>query len=356
MHYRTLDKCYGYDCNRVRNRFRGPTPKDMVTRGCARLLAHFLPKFDNLHESARLVSEPGCETATCLIVSKKHSGSLVMAPPFYSKNGCANQFSRMGALLLREHFNSVWQMEAEQQFAEWWAHAEEHGLCYSFECVVPRILGDHGATPHAAYLVLMCVAHVGGGGFLLPEELLRLATRWRLPLNQAWYVPWHKAAEVEDALHAGRWTMSDSDADGLLEGRGTRQCFLRHVDTQGEVLEGFVLMAIEATLTALDPLLAACVVWSQPCASHAGHPTPSKPHATAPQDQLEAKHSVFARMACGSCPLVPRCHRRYEAAMAPHRDAALARAREIACACTSPEAQLMRSLSIAGEVRRAHPP
>ena len=35
-------------------------------------------------------------------------------------------------------------------FREWWMHAERHGLCYSFECVVPRMLGDHGASigPH----------------------------------------------------------------------------------------------------------------------------------------------------------------------------------------------------------------
>ena len=43
-------------------------------------------------------------------------------------------------------------------FRAWWLHAEEHGLCYSFECVVPRILGDHGATPEAAYLVLTAVS------------------------------------------------------------------------------------------------------------------------------------------------------------------------------------------------------
>ena len=28
---------------------------------------------------------------------------MVMAPPFYSKNGSANRYSRMGALLLQQH-------------------------------------------------------------------------------------------------------------------------------------------------------------------------------------------------------------------------------------------------------------
>eukprot|EP00966_Prymnesium_polylepis_P055235 1277392-Prymnesium_polylepis.1 len=260
-------------------------------RAPARLSAHFLPKFDNQSEATRLSVGEASAGASCLIVSKKHSGHLVMAPPFYSKNGCANPYSRMGAILLREHFGSVWPEDAEAQFAAWWAHAEENGLCYSFECVVPRILGDHGATPHAAYLVLTAVAHVGGGGFLAPAQLLVLATRWRLPLNQAWYVPWERAAAVEEALHVGRWSMQDADVDVLLEGSGERQCFLRHGDTQGEVLEGFVLMAVDATVDALRPHLDA-----------------------------------------------------YEAVMAPTRARALARALELGSACFAREAWLQRAL------------
>ena len=87
-----------------------------------------------------------------LCVSKKHSGSLVMAPPFYAKNSTANAFSRLPALLLRDHFRAVFAEEDEGDavFAQWWAHAQAHALCYSFECVVPRVLGDHGATPKAA--------------------------------------------------------------------------------------------------------------------------------------------------------------------------------------------------------------
>ena len=51
-------------------------------------------------------------------VSKKHSGHLVMCPPFYSKNGSANAFSRMGELLLRGHFEAVWPETGEStQFA-----------------------------------------------------------------------------------------------------------------------------------------------------------------------------------------------------------------------------------------------
>lgn len=62
----------------------------------------FLPKFDNQDEGAMLTSDPACAVeARCLAVTKKHSGHLVMAPPFYSKNGCANRFSRMGELLRR---------------------------------------------------------------------------------------------------------------------------------------------------------------------------------------------------------------------------------------------------------------
>ena len=56
-----------------------------------RLSSHFFPKFDNQSEGVRLSSAPAAAGARCLAVSKKHSGHLVMAPPFYSKNGTANK-------------------------------------------------------------------------------------------------------------------------------------------------------------------------------------------------------------------------------------------------------------------------
>ena len=264
----------------------GPPPPQPA----ARLLCHFLPKFDNQAEGRRLCDDPIPE-ARCLSVSKKHSGHLVMCPPFYSKNGSANPYSRMGELLLRAHFAAVWPDEPSR-FDAWWAHAHAHGLCYSFECVVPRILGDHGATPAAAYMVLTCVSHTGrGGAFLSPSEVLLLGAAWRLPLNEAWFVPWGRAAAVEGALHAARWTLADADVDALLDGAGPLQRFLRHGDTQGEVLEGFVLMALDADADALAPLVAA-----------------------------------------------------YDAAVAPHRAAALARALELGAACRACDATIQATL------------
>ena len=233
-----------------------------------RLFAHFLPKFDNEGTESRLAHHPDAQAhANCLAVSKKHSGHLVMCPPFYSKNGSGNSYSRIGELLLRHHFAAVWP-EAPGAFDEWWAHAAAHGLCYCFECVVPRVLGDHGATPHAAYMVLTTVSHTASAGFLSPAEVLRLGALWRLPLNEAWFVPWEAAGAVEDALHAARWTLRDSDVEALLASTlggaaqggaasAVHQHFLRHGETQGEVLEGFVLMALDVTVGALWPLLQA---------------------------------------------------------------------------------------------------
>ena len=172
------------------------------------------------------------------------------------QNGVGNRFSRMGALLLRTHFDAVWDGSGATQFAAWWQHAEAHSLCYSFECVVPAILGDHGATPSAAYMVLTCVSHTKSGTFLSPAQLLVLATHWRLPLNEVWYVPWERAAAIEEALHAARWTMADSDAQAVLAGSGEHQAFLTHGETQGEVLEGFVMMALDANVEDLAPLIA----------------------------------------------------------------------------------------------------
>ena len=230
----------------------------MSVSGAPRIHANFLPKFDNQAESARLTRDPRCLAANTLAVSKKHSGHLVMCPPFYSKNGSANRYSRMGELLLRAHFNAAFPGRGGERFAAWWAHAEEYGLCYSFECVVPRVLGDHGATPRAAYMVLTVVSHVGGGGtFLSPAQLLVLATAWRLPVNEVTYVPWTAAPAVEESLHASRWTSSDADATAYLSNAGAlQQSFLPHGETQGPVLEGFVLMALDISIADLAPLLA----------------------------------------------------------------------------------------------------
>lgn len=267
--------------------------------GDGRIIAHFLTKFNNQDKDSLLSERPSAVGARCLLVSKKHSGHLVMAPPFYSKNGVGNSYSRLGELLLRQHFSAVWP-DDPSAFEKWWDHATEHSLCYSFECVAPRVCGDHGATPRAAYMVLTCVVHTGGEGILSPAELLTLGAAWRLPLNQAWYVPWESSAAIERELHNARWTITDSEADVLLSRSGSaagavEQCFLRHVDCQGEVLEGFVLMALDTPLEMLQPLV-----------------------------------------------------RAYDSAVAPHRAEALRRALELGDACHTREASLMGSLETPG--------
>ena len=123
--------------------------------------------------------------------------------------------------------------------------------------------------------------------------MIQLATKWRLPLNEAWYFPADDSPAasapassssssppsvceaVEDALHGARWTLKDSEVGALLEKaarrkngsnnndggggvRMVRQGFLTHLETQGEVLEGFVLMALEvASVAALTRLVQA---------------------------------------------------------------------------------------------------
>ena len=87
----------------------------------ARVTTNFLPKFENARgdleeyrlsrtqaptSSSKSPSAPAqtgggstaaavpAEPVNVLVVSKKHSGSLVMAPPFFAKNSTANKFSR----------------------------------------------------------------------------------------------------------------------------------------------------------------------------------------------------------------------------------------------------------------------
>lgn len=213
---------------------------------------HFLPKFDNQSTSALLGGTVDAAADGCLMVSKKHSGSLVMAPPFFSKNGTGNEFSRMGAFLVREYFRVVWSdapQGADERFSAWWADAEGRGLCYSFEAVVPRLLGDHGATPAGAYAVLTAITSVDDGRVLSPVEVLEVATRWRLPLNEAWFVAPGGASRVEHALREARWSLLDGDCDVLFAEKCAgqpcfKQGFWRHGEVQGDILEGFVLLAL----------------------------------------------------------------------------------------------------------------
>jgi hypothetical protein len=222
-----------------------------------RYFAHFLPKFDNLSEERLVGPLVDADPSAFLVVSKKHSGSLVMAPPFFSKNGCGNVYSRMGAVVLREHFRAVWGAvdaddvasaaeRGEAQFQAWWADSEARGLCYSFEIVVPRLLGDHGATPAGAFAILTAVASTREERLLSPLEMIRLATKWRLPLDEAWYVPAGEAAAVEHRLRDARWVLRDEGvAEIMRSARGAlSQGFLPHGVVQGPVLEGFVLMAL----------------------------------------------------------------------------------------------------------------
>merc|ERR1719174_374146 len=103
-------------------------------------------------------------------------------------------------------------------------------------------------------MILTCVSHTDTSTFLSPAQMLLLATAWKLPLNEAWFVPWSEARAVEDALHTARWTMADADAQPVLAG-SEHQRFLSHGETQGEVLEGFVLMALDASVEDLAPLI-----------------------------------------------------------------------------------------------------
>ena len=63
------------------------------------------------------------------------------------------------------------------RFELWWGHATRHGLCYSFECVTPGVLGDHGATPRAAYVVLTAISVTAEERCALPPPPPRVLAR-----------------------------------------------------------------------------------------------------------------------------------------------------------------------------------
>eukprot|EP00924_Labyrinthula_sp_SR-Ha-C_P005468 augustus_masked-scaffold_1-processed-gene-32.51-mRNA-1 protein AED:1.00 eAED:1.00 QI:0/-1/0/0/-1/1/1/0/936 len=230
------------------------------------ITSNFVPKFTNVYFHEKYVEGQDDEDHIYAL-SKKHSGHLVYGPPFYSKNATANVYSRVGAITLFNHFKSVYKVQnkkdpekaAKELFSKWWKFSEEYSMCFCFECVVPKLTGEHGEIPKTAYMVLTAISvpdlsknHPNTRRFLDHGEVSNISARFYLPLNEIWLIRGKDALKaVEKSIQVSRWAGLDTDTSYLIDNTlvkypdsFVKQEFLIHSETQGETLEGFVIFEL----------------------------------------------------------------------------------------------------------------
>lgn len=115
---------------------------------------HFFAKFDNVGSGqAADVVQLLTEDSDVLVVTKKHSGSLILIHSVYmsgewnlvvnSKNGTNNEFSIPAEYYLRAQFRAVFGDAMEEKFDSFVSFLGIHSMTMSFEFVT-SFLGDHG--------------------------------------------------------------------------------------------------------------------------------------------------------------------------------------------------------------------
>ncbi len=240
-----------------------------------------------------------------LEVSLKHSGSLLLwsgGQRFYSKNSTNNKFTKVGELLLMQHFARFYGVDAntntptasssstttttattscrwKEEYERCSEYVHKQRLTCSFE-VVTSILGHHGDLPKRDYLILIAVADRGWkkkkkkngnsscGGvarFYSTNELVKFAHQFRLPHNDIWIFSSISSCEAlfdayDGMRETGTATMVVGKLDGIItkendadEGEGGGENYnimmpctkftslYPHLMYQGDILEGIVV-------------------------------------------------------------------------------------------------------------------
>ena len=162
-----------------------------------KLEAIFHPKFDNESSSNNSTIRQKMLTNVAtnkgyIETSLKHSGSLLLwsgKQCFYSKNSTNNIFTKVGEIVLLQHFIRCYGTNNwKEEYKRCSEYIHNNRLTCSFE-IVTSILGHHGDLPNRDYLILIAVADRGDGGkgrFYLTNELVKFAHKFRLPHNDTW--------------------------------------------------------------------------------------------------------------------------------------------------------------------------
>jgi len=232
-----------------------------------KLEAIFHPKFDNEGPDTEIRTNMLTKVAAnegYIEASLKHSGSLLLwsgGEYFYSKNSTNNVFTKVGMILLRQHFSRCFGgIKGSQEYRRCSDYIQKNRLTCSFE-VVTSVLGHHGEIPKRDYLILIAVADRsdGKGRFYSTSELVKFAHQFRLPHNDTWVFSSTSTCEAlfqiyNDMRETGTATAVIKQLDQIIAHDIEEDCtkvssLYPHVIFQGDILEGIVIRYVSYTDT-----------------------------------------------------------------------------------------------------------
>ena len=237
-----------------------------------KLEAIFHPKFDNESSSNSTIRQKMLHNVSTnkgyIETSLKHSGSLLLwsgKQCFYSKNSTNNIFTKVGEILLMQHFIRCFDATNwREEYKRCSEYIHENRITCSFE-VVTSILGHHGDLPNKDYLILIAVANRGDGGkgrFYSTNELVKFAQKFRLPHNDTWIFSTSASCEslfqyYDDMRETGTATTVINRLDQIIskdeEGKCTKVASLYPHDIfQGDILEGLVIRYVPFRTASTD--------------------------------------------------------------------------------------------------------
>jgi len=218
-------------------------------------LATFLPKFDNVSDNKMISSR-----TTFHDISIKYSGSCFMVSGYdestgivfaNSKNAYGNKFTRVSLFLIAKQFELFFP-DNPSAFEFFLSYLRRHRITVSFETVVPKVLGAHGATPKRSFLVM---TNVSAPSLADPSrrinldcaQRLQFAARWRLPIPESIFCD-----SIDFLTPEMRSSMTSSRFQALTSILGTENSiiasFAPHSLMQGEVQEGVVIQSFMASI------------------------------------------------------------------------------------------------------------
>ena len=232
-----------------------------------KLEAIFHPKFDNEGPDIEIRTKMLTKVASnegYIEASLKHSGSLLLwsgGEYFYSKNSTNNVFTKVGMILLNQHFSRCFgSIKGRQEYSHCSDYIQKNRLTCSFE-VVTSVLGHHGEIPKRDYLILIAVADRsdGKGRFYSTSELVKFAHQFRLPHNDTWVFSSTTTCEAlfqtyDDMRETGMATAVVNQLDQIISQDIEEDCIkvsslYPHTIFQGDILEGIVIRYVSYTDT-----------------------------------------------------------------------------------------------------------
>lgn len=185
----------------------------------------YLGKFSNPNNNNNATSAmQGAKEGQCLMLSMKHSGSLIIISPtgrFSTKNGADSKFINIAYLV----FNA-WMGDDLNKFL---SLIKRNKLSIGLELVVPRILGEHPGEALLPYFAVTSVTNVTTLQDLSQDALIEFCLNNNLPCGEHFFIECPvKKTESDDIIgEIDRIRLKNS---GASYGDGGTSEFINNID------------------------------------------------------------------------------------------------------------------------------